>query len=1150
MRFKQAAIALALASAILSIGTTAAAPAKPQPLNLQPSQTIALHGINPLIGEDGKAGVMIILKGEPATHAYARALGRSGNGPVGQGAADSAARDSIAKVKSAQGSFMSQLHSSGVAYQELFRVQRVLNGIAVRMQPSDMQKVRNLPNVERVAFLPVYSRPDNIASVPFVDAPQVWDGYNALALPFNATGKGVKIGDIDTGLDYVHPDFGGAGTLAAYQDIDSTSLIGKNSHNIIFPTNKVAGGYDFAGDAYNASNSPVPDANPMDCGGHGTHTAGTLAGVGVNADGTPYGGVYNPTAPYLANLKIGPGVAPEATLYALRVFGCGGSTNLVTAAIEWATDPNNDGNLSDHLDVINMSLGSNFGVDIGGDFNSDVEAVNNAALAGLISVSAAGNAGDTTFIASAPGAAKSGLMVAASVDPSVPGVLLTETAQNSEQFPATASVYTNPSNPQPPVPANQSGNVVLVNDTSGGTHQFCTTISNAAAVAGNFALIDRGGCNFTVKVQNAQAAGATGVIMIDNSGSPIPIAMGGAATLQITIPGISVSTASGAVLKTELAGNPVLATTMTAANAGDTLASFSSRGPVTGANGVIEARPDLAAPGLNIPSAQTGFTCTASAQGCITPNASGFLPGGQVLTISGTSMATPHVAGMMALLRQLNPTMSVEELKALAMNNASHAVTLGANGVLPTFESSRIGTGRIDAARAATGTLQAYNADDVGSVAVTFDVEPVGNAFSATHNVTLSNLASTEASVTLAVTNVLATPGVSYSVPGGTIVIPAHSSTSVEVTLHADASQMKWTIDPTMGPTQASTALGATLIRQFMSESSSLLKVLDSTSNDELARVQLYAAPRPHSTMATAGTLGSNAPLSGTTNLALSGTDVCGGTLGAGPSCTTAGRADEESLVSAFELQVSASPDATLPGWANLRYVGVNSDAANVYFGIATWGKWGTPTYASYNVCVDTNNDGLFDRVLANTDGGTIDQLFGLTTASEDTFVGMRYNNVSGALGVGFYLNLATANQADTGVFNNNTMILASSATGLGLGTTFHYGVAVCPGYNPLCGAQDWDGGGQGTAHCGVPGSSYASFNGPYVYNRSAPGVDGAGNVLNDDLNGGVVDVAYNVNNLVANGSNAMLLLHTHNTASTSAQVVVLDSIFQNGFDD
>ena len=663
-------------------------------------------------------------------------------------------------------------------------------------------------------------------------------------------------------------------------------------------------------------------------------------------------------------------------------------------------------------------------------------------------------------------------------------------------------------------------------------------------------MIDRGTCNFTAKVQNAQAAGAIGAIVIDNSGSPIPIAMGGAATVQITIPGISVSTASGNVLKAELTGNPVLAATMTAANAGDTLASFSSRGPVTGADGVVEARPDLAAPGLNIPSAQTGFTCTSSAEGCITPNASGFLPGGQVLTISGTSMATPHVAGMMALLRQLNPTMSVEQLKALAMNSANHAVTLGANGVLPNFESSRIGTGRIDAARAATGTVQAYNADDAGSVAVTFDVDPIGNTFSASHNVTLRNLASTQASVTLAVTDVLATPGVSYSVPAGTIVIPGHGSTSVAVTLHADASQMKWTIDPSMGPTQASTALSATFVRQFMSESSSLLKVLDSTSSDELARVQLYAAPRPHSTMATAGSLGSNAPLSGTTNLTLSGADVCGGTLGAGPSCTTASRADEESLVSAFELQVSASPDATLPGWANLRYVGVNSDAANVYFGIATWGKWGTPTYASYNVCVDTNNDGLFDRVLANTDGGTIDQLFGLTTASEDTFVGMRYNNVSGALGVGFYLNLFNANQLDTAVFNNNTMILASSATGLGLGTTFHYGIAVCPGYNPLCGAQDWDGGGQGTTHCGVPGSSYASFNGPYVYNRTAPGVDGAGNVLNDDLNGGKVDVAYNVNNLVANGSTGMLLLHTHNSASTSAQVVILDSIFQNGFEN
>ncbi|HST29135.1 MAG TPA: hypothetical protein VLK26_12320, partial [Rudaea sp.] len=115
--------------------------------------------------------------------------------------------------------------------------------------------------------------------------------------------------------------------------------------------------------------------------------------------------------------------------------------------------------------------------------------------------------------------------------------------------------------------------------------------------------------------------------------------------------------------------------------------------------------------------------------------------------------------------------------------------------------------------------------------------------------------------------------------------------------------------------------------------------------------------------------------------------------------------------------------------------------------------------------------------------------------------------------------------------------------------TPIHYGVAMCPGYNPLCGAEDWAGGGQGTAHCGIAGSgAFQSFNGPYAYDPANPGVDGAGNVLLEDLNGGVINVNYNVNKVVANGSTGMLLLHSHNTEATSAQVVILDRIFADGF--
>ncbi|HST29095.1 MAG TPA: S8 family serine peptidase, partial [Rudaea sp.] len=1030
MIFKRTPLALALAGAFFSFGAGAVSPVgKFHALHLQP-QHIDLSKSNPLIGADGKAAVIIKLKGEPATQTYARALRQSGNGPVGTTSANNAARTSIANLKSEQATLVSQLNAEGVAYTEIYRVQRVLNAVAVRMKPADMQKVRAMPNVEAVEFLPTYKRPANIASVPFVNAPKVWDGYAQLGLPFNATGTGVKVGDIDTGLDYIHPDFGGSGTLAAYQDVDPTKVIGQNSHNIIFPTAKVAGGYDFAGDAYNASNAPQPDANPMDCGGHGTHTAGTIAGIGVNSDGTPYGGPWNTTAPYAANLKIGPGVAPGATLYALRVFGCGGSTNLVTQAIDWATDPNNNGDLSDHLDVINMSLGSPFGVDIGTGWNSDIEAVNNAAAAGLISVSAAGNSGDTFFIAGAPGAANTGLMVAASVDNGQIVPFVQENAAPNNSYPGQASAFTNASGIAPPAPGGQSANIVLANDTAGGAHRGCGTgvndpaaFSNAAALSGNIALIDRGTCSFYVKVLNAQLAGAIGVI-VDNNANTGLITMGNTGTTlpnDITIPSAFISQASGTALKTDI-GAVSLAGGFNAVSQpqlADTLAGFSSRGPVAGVNGALELKPDLAAPGLNIPSAQTGFTCNGVATtGCITPSTSGIIPGGQALTISGTSMATPHVAGMVALLRQLNPTMTIEQIKALAINAASHDVFSGASSTPPRYGASRVGAGRIDAAASATSTMLAYNADVPDAINVTFDVEPVGASFTASHNVTLRNLTATAANVTLAVDNVVAAPGVSYSVPSGTITVPANGTANVVVTLNADTTAMKWSLDPSMSPTQSSAAFAASFPREFLSEDSSVLRVLDSTTSTELARVPLYAAHRPHSTMATAGDLGSAAPASGTTNLTLSGSDVCTPGVAAGPTCPTASSADEESLVSVFELQVTGAKDATLPGWANLHYFGVNTKpdtdsssnpTTDYFFGVATHGNWGTPNYVSVNVCVDSNNDGLFDKIVANTNAGTIDSLLTPSGTANDVLMDLWYDNVTGNASVDYFYNLVGA---------------------------------------------------------------------------------------------------------------------------------------------
>src|SRR5438128_4914108 len=189
------------------------------------------------------------------------------------------------QLKGNQDSVKSQIQAAGGKI--LAQFQSALNGIKVQIAPSKLNQLASISGV--IALLPVHNDvPDNATSVPYIGAPTVWDA------PTNYRGEGIKIGVIDTGIDYTHANFGGPGTPADYTTAHATETAPANPAYFGPAAPKVKGGFDFVGDAYNGSNTPMPDPNPLDCNGHGSHVAGTAAGFGVTSGGATYAGPYNP----------------------------------------------------------------------------------------------------------------------------------------------------------------------------------------------------------------------------------------------------------------------------------------------------------------------------------------------------------------------------------------------------------------------------------------------------------------------------------------------------------------------------------------------------------------------------------------------------------------------------------------------------------------------------------------------------------------------------------------------------------------------------------------------------------------------------------------------------------------------------------------
>lgn len=383
------------------------------------------------------------------------------------------------------------------------------------------------------------------------------------------------------------------------------------------PGCRVEGGYDFVGDAYNndatsATYNPVatPDALPDDCAGHGTHVAGI---IGANGEVR--------------------GVAPGVTFRAYRVFGCSGSTSsdIMLAAMERIG--------KDGADVLNMSIGSGFQWPQYPTAQAASRLVTNKKI---IVVASAGNDGAAGLYAtSAPALGANVISVASFDNVGIHALAFTVTPDNrpTGYFQAGGA-------PTAPV----SGSFLMARTgTPTATADGCAALP-AGSLSGKVALIRRGTCGFYNKAKNAELAGAAGVVIYNNVAGIQNITVAGAPA--VNIPVVSVTAADGALLDGRIAAGPVTLTwTSTAVQlpnaTGNLISSFSSYGMSPD----LELKPDLGAPG--------GFIYSTYP-----------LELGGHAILSGTSMASPHVVGTVALLLQARPGIDADEVRTLLQNTA------------------------------------------------------------------------------------------------------------------------------------------------------------------------------------------------------------------------------------------------------------------------------------------------------------------------------------------------------------------------------------------------------------------------------------------------------------------------------------------------
>ncbi len=547
------------------------------------------------------------------------------------------------------------------------RYTNTLNGFSLKISEAEAARLASHPSVEKVR--PVLARPlDTDAGPGLIGAPAIWDGSATGTATF---GEGVTVGIIDTGINSNHPSFAAtAGAFTHTNPYGAGVFQGYCETNPGFCNDKLVGAYDFVFALVDGEPDILEEASPEDNNSHGSHTASTVAGNPIEID---FAGSVN--------LPIS-GVAPRAniiaydTCYTEISTGQGSCPDDATAAaVEQAVV---DGEVS----VINFSIGG--GID---PYNDTVsEAFLAAAEAGIYIAASAGNDGpdpgtlghQEPWVATTA-ATTHNRVFAAGV--SVTGPTTPAALQNIEYVAGTGDQVT----------VDIEDDIAYSGEVEPANVGACLPFTTPNVFAGQIALVQRGGCDFVVKVQNAQDAGAIAVI-VHNNIPGAPFIQGGLDVPAITIPSVMIRRDAGLALAAYIAAEPTAtvridseisrSTTATA----DIMADFSSRGP----NSTIDVlKPDIAAPGVAI------LAAVADGNGTV---------GEEVGLLSGTSMASPHNAGAAALLRALRPAWTPMQVKSALMLTAKNVGMIKEDEVTPA-DPFDFGNGRIQVPAAANAAL-------------------------------------------------------------------------------------------------------------------------------------------------------------------------------------------------------------------------------------------------------------------------------------------------------------------------------------------------------------------------------------------------------------------------------------------------------------